>query len=478
MEVKCKTNDTLELSQLVEFQGNLKERTDADFEKIAKSIKKHGFAFPFFVWKHDGINHVLDGHGRMGALKRMVAQGEHLPPLPVVYVNAKDQADAKELLLKLNSHYGQMTAESVRDFLGDLQIDFEDLALPEGVLDFSLEEKQKEIDKETKRTLQEQFLIPPFSVLDTRQGYWQDRKKKWKSIGIKSEEGRDNKMLSHLKEYASKVNGKENTLSEISIFDPVLCETMYTWFCMLGGKILDPFAGGSVRGIVASYKNMDYTGFDIRSEQIEANEKQKYICNGNQYQPAWILCDSAKMDEKLKSDDLFDFIFSCPPYADLEKYSDLKGDISNMNYDNFLTAYREIIKKAVSHLKENRFAVFVVGEVRNKKTGEYYNFVPDTIKAFEDCGMKYYNEIILVNVAGGKAYVAGKEAKQSRKIAKIHQNILAFVKGDVSTAAQKVHENILVFLKGNSKQANNDLGEFHADDCLLNDFEDITDDNI
>ena len=72
MEVKCKTNDTLELSQLVEFQGNLKERTDGDFEKIAKSIKKHGFAFPFFVWKHDGINHVLDGHGRIGALKRIL----------------------------------------------------------------------------------------------------------------------------------------------------------------------------------------------------------------------------------------------------------------------------------------------------------------------------------------------------------------------------------------------------------------------
>ena len=144
MEVKCKTNDTLPLSELTEFQGNLKERTDADYAKITKSIKKHGFAFPFFVWKHGGINHVLDGHGRIGALKRMVAQGEHLPPLPVVYVNAKDENDAKELLLKLNSHYGQMTAESVRDFLGDLQIDFEDLSLPEGVLDLSKELKEKE----------------------------------------------------------------------------------------------------------------------------------------------------------------------------------------------------------------------------------------------------------------------------------------------------------------------------------------------
>ncbi len=144
MEVKCKTNDTLPLSELTEFQGKLKERSDTDYAKITKSIKKHGFAFPFFVWKHDGINHVLDGHGRIGALKRMVAQGEHLPPLPVVYVNAKDENDAKELLLKLNSHYGQMTAESVRDFLGNLQIDFEDLSLPESVLDFSKDLKEKE----------------------------------------------------------------------------------------------------------------------------------------------------------------------------------------------------------------------------------------------------------------------------------------------------------------------------------------------
>ena len=161
MEVKCKTNDTLELSQLVEFQGNLKERTDGDFEKIAKSIKKHGFAFPFFVWKHDGINHVLDGHGRMGALKRMVAQGEHLPPLPVVYVNAKDEADAKELLLKLNSHYGQMSAESVRDFLGDLQINFEDLALPEGVLDLDvhIDEIITKNDNEVPKVQDEIFSI-------------------------------------------------------------------------------------------------------------------------------------------------------------------------------------------------------------------------------------------------------------------------------------------------------------------------------
>ena len=143
MKINCNTQDTLPLSALTEFQGNLKLRDDADFEKIEKSIKKHGFSFPFFVWKKGKINYCLDGHGRIGALQRMVARGEKLPELPVVYVKCKDEAEAKELLLKLNSQYGHMTAESVREFLGDLQIDLSDLALPEGTLDLSLKQEEE-----------------------------------------------------------------------------------------------------------------------------------------------------------------------------------------------------------------------------------------------------------------------------------------------------------------------------------------------
>ena len=465
MRITCDTKDTLPLSALTEFQGGLKKRTAEDTKKIEKSINDYGFATPFFVWKHDGINSVLDGHGRLQTLKEMQKRGEEIPALPVVYIDCPNEAAEKNLLLRICSTYGEMTADSVAAFLGDIKIDLNDLALPDGVLDLAKIDKEN-IEK-TKSTLREQFLVPPFSVLDTRQGYWQDRKKQWKSIGIKSEVGRDNKMLKHLKENAQKVNdGKENTLPEVSIFDPVLCETMYTWFGQPNGTILDPFAGGSVRGIVASYKQMNYTGFDIRPEQIEANEAQKYICDGNEHPPRWILCDSREMNTRLNDGEQFDMIFSCPPYADLEKYSDLDGDISNKEYPQFLELYRDIIAKACSHLKNNRFAVFVVGEVRNRKSGAYQNFVSDTIKAFEDAGLKYYNEIILVNVAGGKAYTAGHDAKISRKIAKVHQNILCFFKTDEQEET-KIHEHVLVFLKGDSKAACKDLGDFVADNCVL-----------
>ena len=144
IKIKCDTKDVLDFSQLTEFQGNLKIREDTDYEKIERSIKKHGFSFPFFIWKKGKINYVIDGHGRMGALQRLVAEGENIPPLPVVYVKCKDENEAKEILLKLNSQYGRMTAESVKEFLGDLQIDFEDLALPDGFLELSTDDAMKD----------------------------------------------------------------------------------------------------------------------------------------------------------------------------------------------------------------------------------------------------------------------------------------------------------------------------------------------
>ena len=51
IEIKCTGSDTIQLHELTEFQGELKERSAGDVEKIKKSIKKHGVAFPIFIWQ-------------------------------------------------------------------------------------------------------------------------------------------------------------------------------------------------------------------------------------------------------------------------------------------------------------------------------------------------------------------------------------------------------------------------------------------
>ena len=137
MRITCDTKDTLPLSALTEFQGGLKKRTAEDIGKIEKSIRKYGFATPFFVWRHDGVNHVLDGHGRLRTLKEMAARGEEIPALPVVYVECKDEAAAKNLLLRINSAYGTMTAESVADFMVGINLEIDEIALPCGTIDLS-----------------------------------------------------------------------------------------------------------------------------------------------------------------------------------------------------------------------------------------------------------------------------------------------------------------------------------------------------
>lgn len=236
----------------------------------------------------------------------------------------------------------------------------------------------------------------------------------------------------------AQTSGTEGNASEqsgTSIFDPVLCELAYIWFSPVGGIVLDPFAGGSVRGIVASKLGRQYIGHELRQEQVDANRVQgSEICVDELMPPAWVCGDSRTIDSTCK-DVQADMVFSCPPYADLEVYSDDPKDLSTLGYEEFKNAYFEIIKKTCALLKNDRFACFVVGEVRNKK-GNYYNFVGDTVQAFKEAGLNYYNEAILVTSVGSLPIRAGKQFSSGRKLGKTHQNILVFVKGDGKKAAQ------------------------------------------
>ena len=123
-------------------------------------------------------------------------------------------------------------------------------------------------------------------------------------------------------------------------------------------------------------------------------------------------------------------VFSCPPYADLEVYSDNPDDLSTMDHEDFFEVYKDILSKTYSVLKQNRFAVIVTSEVRNKKFGNYIGLVPKTIQIMIDAGYHYYNEVILVNAAGSLQLRVERYMRSSRKMGRCHQNVLIFFKGD------------------------------------------------
>lgn len=564
------------------------------------------------------------------------------------------------------------------------------------------------IQPKSRGKIADDFYCPPFTVLSTREGWWQERKAAWIAKGIKSEVGRPS--AGDQGETASLKGGttwgcsfgpydqrkRSNTEAGTSVFDPVLCELAYRWFCPPGGMVLDPFAGGSVRGIVAGLLGRRYHGIELRPEQVAANEAQaddiigpatdfgpddltpvtehggiwikrddlfafggvrggkvrtcRVLADGDkglitagsrsspqvnivahvaramgvpcrvhvpagelspevaaardagadvvQHTPGyntvivararddaansgwtlipfgmecedavaqtrrqvrnvpadarrivvpvgsamslagvlWGLADAglttpvvgvcvgadpaarldryappgwrdrvtlvqsgidyhrpapetilrgvaldpiyeAKCIPHVRDGDLLwvvgirqtaapesvesayprptwetgdsrdrlpaappaDLIFSCPPYFDLERYSDDPADLSAMGWDAFLSAYRAIIAASVARLRPDRFACFVVGDVRDGD-GNYRNLPGETIRAFKDAGAALYNEAVLMTPVGSLPIRIGSQFRGSRKLGRTHQTIYVFLKGNAKRAASNCGE--------------------------------------
>lgn len=462
-------------------QENFKEWINGGDTKLIESFLKYQFIAPFMVWESDGVLFCLDGKHRCLDLEQVENLGHTVPKrLPATFISCKNIKEAAELVLVYSSAYAKVTQKGLLDFVKNFDLNFPALNLLINISDFDNIEFEGLLNKTDEQgspiipsSLKESFILPPFSILDTRAGVWQERKRKWLDLGFNSQETRENVELIaksgqstavyELKNKMRESLNREPTWDEIidyakkkklhvyegaSIFDPVLCELSYHWFCPVDGLILDPFAGGSVRGIVAGVLGFRYEGIDLRLDQVEANRKQCDVLKLKNIN--WHDGDSNIVLDNIELPDAVDFVYSCPPYHDLEQYSDDPLDLSNMPYDEFLIAYKSIIAKSIDKLKEDRFACFVVGDIRDKK-GFYKNFVSETIACFEAAGAHLYNEIILVNVAGSLAIRVRRQFNNGRKIGKMHQNVLVFYKGD----PKKIKQNFPELNLGEDFELNN-----------------------
>ena len=430
---------------LIAHDKNWRIHTPQQIRALRAAISDVGFIRSVTVNRTTG--RIIDGHLRV---ELAIESGEISIPVEWVDLNETEEAEALATMDPLSALAGtdEDTFAELRKLFDTSSQDLEQMFAGIG-------DATAGIPAPLLR-LADRFGIPPFSVLDARSGWWQERKAAWLDSGLQSSAGRDDLLIfsessqpphvyraknSYEDSIGRKVSWQEffeanpdaREQSGTSIFDPVLCELLYRWFCPLDGVILDPFAGGSVRGIVAANLGRKYFGIDVRPEQVEANARQwSGMFDGKLFSPNWIVGDSRQLDSIYGGPDA-DFVFSCPPYADLEVYSDDQADLSNMDYPEFLAAYREIVRKAIARLRQDRFACFVVGEIRDRN-GIYRNFVGETIAAFELAGAQFYNEGILVTQAGSLAVRVGRQFVVSRKLGKTHQNVLVFVKGDPRAA--------------------------------------------
>jgi hypothetical protein len=279
--------------------------------------------------------------------------------------------------------------------------------------------------------LEDRFGVPPFSILDTVSGRWRTRRQWWDSFDLESRDGRADRLTFSKGAGGDPVSQKIAAHGTTSTFDPVLTEIIYRWWSPVGGVVLDPFAGGSVRGCVAAITGRAYHGVDLSAAQIDANEDTAHRLRAEFTgpPPVWHEHDSSRWQPDIAAD----LVMSCPPYGTLERYSDDPRDLSTMRFEAFVNPYRSAIERSVARLREDRFAVFVVGNYREGNV--LRDLVGVTVDAFNRSGATYYGDLVLKNATSTAAMRASATFNAGRKPITVHQHVCVFVKGDWRRAA-------------------------------------------
>ena len=396
------------ITEIKPYKRNAKLHPQEQIEQIKNSMQEFGNIDPIGVWHGE----IVEGHGRYEALKQMGVK-----EIPIIRLDDLTDEQRKAYALVHN----KLTMNS------DFDVALLDTELAEiETIDMTLlgfdEEKETWWEKTAKEAkdhlgnLSKKFIVSPFSVLNAQCKEWLERKKYWRDLiqDLAQARQRDGAFTS-------------SNISNISILDPCLCEIVLKWFTRGGGKCFDVFAGDTVFGYVSSFLGYEFTGIELRKEQADFNNERVQADKLN----ARYICDDGRNVLNHIEKDSQDFFFSCPPYFDLEVYSDLENDASNQKtYKDFYNILDTAFTNAIQALKENSFSVVVCGDVRDKN-GVYYNFPNDIKNTFIRNGMKFYNEIILVDPIGTGAIRANNNMK-ARKVVKIHQNVLVFYKGNTN----------------------------------------------
>lgn len=352
------------------------------------------------------------------------------PKVYVTYAEGYTEEEKREFIIKDNTSFGDWDWNELANKWEPMQLEEWGLDCwqPDQAADGEDSNTAGSCSEAGKHgSLSDKFIAPPFTILDTRQGYWRERKAMWRERIADFGESREGTLA----------DGETNCMATInngvSLLDPVMAEIVCRWFGIEGGNAFDCFAGDTVFGYVAATLGMSFTGIELREEQAQLNNERvegmsaRYICDDGQNVGKHIAAASQ------------DLLFSCPPYYDLEVYSDKPNDASNQpTYEAFLGILENAFASAIGCLKENRFAVVVVGDIRNKE-GFYYDFVGDIKRMFNAHGMPLYNECIIVEPIGTLPQRVQRYMR-NRKVGKCHQNVLVFYKGDVKAIPTTFNE--------------------------------------
>jgi hypothetical protein len=188
------------LADLVPYARNARTHSPGQLNKIKASLVEFGWTNPMLV----ADNVMIAGHGRLAAAIALHGSGIAIPgnddPAmgPTVDLSHMTKAQRKAYVLADNAIAldSGWDSDMLKLEIADLEVEGFNLALTgfdigdlTSLLGRSGDPGAAPGDEPHGR-LADRFGVPPFSVLSARDGWWQDRKRAWLSMGIQSELGR------------------------------------------------------------------------------------------------------------------------------------------------------------------------------------------------------------------------------------------------------------------------------------------------
>lgn len=176
------------VAELIPYARNSQTHSPAQISRLAEMITEFGWTNPVLV---DGKRGIIAGHGRV-----MAAQQLGMAMVPTIEL--RHLTDKQKRAYVIADNQSARLAGTDRDILAsellDLRTEGFDLSLT-GFDALELDNLLGDGDGlggsgNGAGSLAAQFGIPPFSVLNAREGWWQDRKRAWLALGIQSEIGR------------------------------------------------------------------------------------------------------------------------------------------------------------------------------------------------------------------------------------------------------------------------------------------------
>lgn len=270
--------------------------------------------------------------------------------------------------------------------------------------------------------LVDRYLVYPASVIDRRSGRWRDLRARWDV----PDDGRDGLLY---QPSTHPVGSELHRYSRgTSRFDPALAHLLLHWYSRPGDLVIDPFAGGPVRGAVAHALDRRYVGVDIDPDLVARNQA---ACEG----PRWEVGDAATW-----SPPQADLVLTCPPYGDLERYTDDPRDLSTMPWDRFVEALSEAVRRSVEALREDRYSVWVVSDIRSP-AGELRDLPGVVVRAHQTAGATWLDDLVVVDPIGTARLRAKRPFVRHRRSLRTHQRVLVFLRGDSSRAAWRIYDH-------------------------------------